>query len=99
MKRGRLSGGLSIYFRKELKNEISVIETNNFGIILIKINHNLLSFNEDLYCCHTYIPPPSSKVLIDKDFDFFEEIEKGIEKFSKLGKTFITGDFNSRTAQ
>ena len=99
VKKGRLSGGLSIYFRKELKNEISVIETNNFGIIWIKINHNLLSFNEDLYCCHTYIPPPSSKVLIDKDFDFFEEIEKGIEKFSKLGKTFITGDFNSRTAQ
>ena len=37
--------------------------------------------------------------MIDKDFDFFEEIENGIEKFSKVGKTYITGDLNSRTAQ
>ena len=35
----------------------------------------------------------------DKEFDFFDEIEIGIEKFGKLGNTFITGDFNSRTAQ
>ena len=46
-----------------------------------------------------YIPRPGSKVLIDKDFDFLEEIEKGIEKFKRLGDTFIIGDFNSRTAQ
>ena len=37
--------------------------------------------------------------MIDKDFDFFEEIEKGKEKFNRMGDTFITGDFNSRTAQ
>ena len=49
--------------------------------------------------CHTYIPPPRSKVFVDKDFDFFEEIEKGIEKYNNLGKTFITGDLNSRTGQ
>ena len=29
---------------------------------------------------------------------FFEEIEKGLEKYSKLGKTYVTGDFNARTA-
>ena len=46
-----------------------------------------------------YIPPPGSKVLIDKHFDFLEEIEKGIEKFKRLGDTFIIGVFNSRTAQ
>ena len=28
----------------------------------------------------------------------FEEIKNGIEKFSKVGKTYITGDVNSRTA-
>ena len=37
--------------------------------------------------------------MIDKDFDFFEEIEKGKERFNRMGDTFITGDFNSRTAQ
>ena len=43
-------------------------------------------FNKDIYICNAYIPPNNSKVLIDKDFDFFEEIEKGIEKYSKIGK-------------
>ena len=37
--------------------------------------------------------------MIDKDFDFFEEIENNIENYNKIGKTLITGDFNSRTAQ
>ena len=30
---------------------------------------------------------------------FIEEIEKGLEKFSRLGKTYVTGDLNSRTGQ
>ena len=34
----------------------------------------------------------------DKNVDFFEEIEKGLEKFSKLGKTHVAVDFNARTA-
>ena len=52
-----------------------------------------------MFICHTYIPPVCSKVLNDRDFDFFEEIEKGLEKFSRLGKTYFTGDLNSRTGQ
>ena len=30
---------------------------------------------------------------------FFEDIEIGLERYSEMGKTFIVGDFNSRTAQ
>ena len=48
-KKGRLSGGLSLYFISELKNHISVIERNNFGIIWIKIDNELFKFNEDIY--------------------------------------------------
>ncbi|MEW8339081.1 MAG: endonuclease/exonuclease/phosphatase family protein, partial [Candidatus Thiodiazotropha taylori] len=76
VKKGRQSGGISVYFREQYKNKISVIEKNNFGIIWLKFHHDLFRFNEDVYICHAYIPPASSKVLIDKDFDFFEEIEK-----------------------
>lgn len=99
VKKGRQSGGISVYFREQYKNKISVIEKNNFGIIWLKFHHDLFRFNEDVYICHAYIPPASSKVLIDKDFDFFEEIEKGLERFSKMGKTYVTGDLNSRTGR
>ena len=37
--------------------------------------------------------------MIEQDFDFFEEIEKGIEKQCKNGKTFIVGDLISCTGQ
>ena len=55
-------------------------------------------FNQDVYLCHVYIPPTSSKVLNGRNIDLHEEIEKGIEQYSLLGKTCITGDLNSRTA-
>ena len=72
--------------QKLFKNDISVVEINKYGIIWLKLNQSLLKFNEDLYICNTDIPPPSSKVLIDKDFDLFEEIEKSFEKKNKIGR-------------
>ena len=63
----------------------------------LKFKQDLSSVESDMYLCHTYIPPVNSKVLIDQDFDFFDEIEKGVEKYGQLGKTCITGDLNSRT--
>ena len=51
------------------------------------------------FICHACIPPVCSTVLNDRDFDFFEEIEKGLEKYNVLGKTYVTGDLNSRTGQ
>ena len=45
-----------------------------------------------------YTPPPSSKELIDRDIDFFEELENDIEIFEKLGKTYLTGDYNFRAS-
>ena len=55
-------------------------------------------FNQDVYLCHVYIPPTSSKVLKGRNIDLHEEKEKGIEQYSLLDNTFITGDLNSRTA-
>ena len=79
---------------KELKEYISIVEQHKNGIMWLKIKNEILFSNEDIYICHSYIPPASSKVLFDQQFDFFEEIEKGIEKHSKNGKTFIVGDFS-----
>ena len=50
------------------------------------------------FLTHQYIPPTSSKVLKYKDFDFFEEIEKGLENTVNWEKTYVTGYFNDRTA-
>ena len=57
-----------------------------FGPILI----NILVF----VCC-IYIPPSSSKIF-KTNFDYWDELEKGVEQYSNLGKVFLTGDFNGR---
>ena len=76
-----------------------LLKKNDFGIAWLKINNNIIDCDEDVFICFSNIPPVSSKVLQDQNFDFFEEIEKGLEKYSKMGKTYIVGDLNSRTAQ
>ena len=37
-KKGRFSGGVSVYFRNKYKDKISIIEKNEYGLIWIKIN-------------------------------------------------------------
>ena len=45
-----------------------------------------------------YIPPAGSKIFNAADYNYWDEIEKGIELYSNLGKVYITGDMNGRTA-
>lgn len=97
VKKGRQAGGISVYFKTALKDKISIVKVNDYGIIWLKLDSKMLNFDKDVYICCTYIPPPSSKVLKDVDFDFFEEIENNIEQYCTLGYTFIVGDLNSRT--
>ena len=64
----------------------------------MKNNKQLLSLNSSIYISRVYTPPPPSKELIDRDIDFFEELENDIEIFEKLGKTYLTGDYNFRAS-
>ena len=89
--KGRLSGGLSVYYKQNLMNKISVVESNNYG----SISRDVFKFDEDVYICHCYIPPTSYKVCFRNEIDFFDEVEKGIETYGNVGKTFITSDFQS----
>lgn len=97
-KKGRYSGGISLYYRDQFTDKIKIIEQNQTGILWIKIQRDVFDFNEDVYLCNIYIPPVSSKLRNAGDFDIYEQLEQGIIAYKMLGKIFITGDFNSRTS-
>ena len=97
-RRGRYSGGISIYYKKHLEDKISIVEKDQNGIIWLKLCKSLFSFNEDVYICCCYIVPSDSNVLRHKNVNLIDDIEKGIEKYINQGKIFITGDLNCRTA-
>lgn len=96
-KKGRYSGGISIYYKNCLKNKIKIVEKIQSGILWVKIQGELFLFKEDVYICNLYNPPSNSKVL-NQDVDIYEVLEQGVLRYKNLGKVYITGDFNGRTA-
>ena len=55
VRKGRQSGGTSVYYRNCLKDKISVVENNKFGIIWLKPDRNLFVLNEDIYIYLSHI--------------------------------------------
>lgn len=94
--RGRCSGGISVYYKTDLKIHISIVEKQQCGIIWIKLSSVLFPFNDDVYICHVYIPPTTSNLHKTMDNDLYDQLEIGIIKYNNLGQTFLTGDWNSR---
>ena len=96
--RGRSSGGLAIYYKQHLSKYIEVVEKIQNGIMWTKLSKDLFYFDENVFIGNMYIPPPGSTVINNRVFDFFEQLELGIEKYKSRGKCFIIGDLNSRTS-
>ena len=97
-RKGRHSGGISIYYKSSLQGKIDIVEKHQCGIIWLKICKSIFHFNVDVYLCCTYIPPRESKVLSNNEIDIFSDLELHVEKYKLLGKVLLTGDLNSRTA-
>ena len=90
--RGRLSGGITFYYRNELRKFIKVVQKEQCGIIRVKISADLFPFDQDVFICHIYIPPNST------NNDIYDQLETDIVKYNELGKVYVTGDMNCRTA-
>ena len=73
-RKGRCVGGISVYYKPELKNHVTVIEKQQCGIVWIKLSSVLFPFDEDIYLCNLYIPPVLSNVLKNSDIDIYDQI-------------------------
>ena len=90
VKKGRYSGGLSIYYKQTLAKSVEIVETHQNGILCVKLNKKLFSFREDVYIINVYVPPTNSNVIDLNNFDLFDELEIYSEKYKCLGKSLIT---------
>ena len=97
-RRGRYSGGISVYYISYLSSKVYIVEKQQCGIIWLKLCRCLFHFDSDIFLCTTYIPPHDSKLSNQNESDIFEQIEQGIEKYKSQGKVFVTGDLNGRTS-
>ena len=48
-RKGRFSGGVSVYFRSCLSDKIKILEKNHCGIMWLKLCKSLFHFNTDVF--------------------------------------------------
>jgi hypothetical protein len=70
-RKGRYSGGITIYYKSELCDKINFIEEHQCGIMWFKLCKSIFNSNTDVCICCTYIPPFGSKVINRNQEDFF----------------------------
>ena len=70
--KGRFSGGISFYYKTKLRKHVKIVEKLQSGIILVKLEKTLFPFNDDVYICHVYMPPNTSRVFSVSEVDMFE---------------------------
>ena len=63
-RKGRLSGGLVLYYKSEFKTAVSILENGTEDIMWVKIKGRMINFERDIYLCLTYIKPDVYVVLI-----------------------------------
>ena len=95
--KGRFSGGISVYFKTELKDYVTVAEKNDYGLLWLKISGALLKPAVDTYVGYLYAREKTLRVCRHEGTDYFQLLESDIAKFQTLGKVLVTGDFNGRT--
>lgn len=93
-KSGRLSGGIIIWYKENLTQQIQLIKKGKYHIWL-KISDNT-TYNQPLFLCAIYIPPPNSPYCEE---NAFEKLQNEILHFQTKGYTLICGDFNARTGR
>lgn len=92
----RKSGGIGLFHRDFLKNEINVIETDSDYILWLKFHRRLFNTNEDLILGVLYVPPEQSRFLNE---DEYFSLESEITSMScKSSYICLTGDMNARTS-
>ena len=48
-RKGRYSGGITVYYKSELHEKIKIVEEKQIGIIWMKLCKSLFNFNTDVY--------------------------------------------------
>ena len=97
--KGRYSGGIAFYYRDTLKQHITIVQKEQSGILWVKVSSQLFPFDQDVYLCHIYVPPSDSRVTSSSNIDMYDDLEQQIIRYNDLGKVFVCGDLNGRTAE
>ena len=93
----RKSGGLGIFVKSTLSQNIELIETDSEYGLWIKLKKSLLSLDQDIVIGAIYVPPEQSRFCNDDEWLLLNnEITDLNNRYDYL---ILTGDMNARTGQ
>ena len=94
-KRGRPSGGLTIFCKEDLRKGVKI---DSFGewYIWLRLDSKFFDLPNTLYIGAFYLTPEYGNKSTYK-VDYFEEITASIAKYLRKGNIILGGDFNART--
>lgn len=95
IKQGRYSGGILVWYKEELHDNITAIKKGE-SHIWIRISSSILASQSNIYLCAAYIAPPESPYFIP---DIYEVLQSEVIHFQSLGQVLILGDLNARTGR
>ena len=91
--RGRDSGGLLVWYRRDLADHISAVKLGK-SHCWIKLNRLIGLSETDTYLCAVYTPPIESPYYDEEDV---LTLHTEISHFQAQGNVLLCGDFNART--
>ena len=95
-KKGRASGEVLVYYKKEFKNIISVLDKSSENILWVKISKGFIHATKEVYIAGIYNSPKYSNYTKEKICNVIDVLKEQLTSFSSSDIIFIGGDFNSR---
>ena len=90
----RNSGGLGVFVRNCIKEDVTFIKSFEDVIAWFKLRKDRFHLPNDIYLGNVYVVPEGSSYL---NYDVFDLIKKDIAKFPSGTQVLICGDYNART--
>ena len=91
----KVSDGLTVLVRSEIKQGIQFLEHINNDYIWLKLSKKNVDVTKDIYLCYMYNPPANSTYTQSLQDDIFDLIENDLAKYSEKGNILIMGDLNA----
>ena len=95
-RKGRATGGILVYYKKELKNILTFLEKSSENILWAKIAKVCLHADREVYLAGIYNSPKHSNYTKENNCNVTDILREQLSKFSSSDIIFIGGDFNSR---
>ena len=94
-RKGRTSGGIVVYYKKELKNNLTFFEKSFENILWVKIAKGYLHTDREVYLAAVYNSPKHSNYTKENNCNVLDILREQLSKFSSPD-IFIGRDFKNR---